>query len=627
MALDARGVTSLKAQFESRYSSQRFLDEKMLALYIQRHSIEGREPPADLPFRPLGTGFVGLMVDQDVAILGGDFSIRVSPSAASGQTGEREASGVLEPFINTSFRTMQKYAEVWRPLVKDSRIYGRAFAIGPLPAPFFWGMNDELSQLYTRLETGDKEKARADIKAYYEGNFPIAWSHWNAKDVYCTYTPKHQPNQVIYTRKMYAGQIVDEWGEDALPDRKRSVGPLTLGKKGYSDSERPDVVHYVDKEVYSVVVPDRTDPRMAYSWEHRMNCTPVTFAETNRLPENEHGWVWAGAHFHIRESIHALDDAYTEWRTSIRQDPRSPLVATVNAEQRGLIGWPNEIKMPSVPGEVINLLTDEKLDRAPIPQMNPEIAGFIDRMTNIVGLLGVRRDALMGAGPSGQSAVHLNVAQTLEKGELAEAKNGLERALVSATKLLLRSVQALAEEYPDAPDTITAAPAGKKADAISVTAEDVRGQEDRVSATIDLNLPVNEGLMVQAYAMAVQSKGLDPYSARERFLRVENPADIDDKWLEYDAFQIAGDVVKSVIAARTAGGLQAIGQNPALLKKIGSLSEFAIMGLTRAFGAGAQGATPVTPPQVGPSPGRSLANLPGAVQNPTQQPQQGLTLP
>ena len=599
-------VASLASTLQSRYGGQRSLDDMMRALYLQKHRIEGKAPTTpDVTFRAVGTGFVGLLVDQDVSILGGSWTARVA--AVGGADEERHVSGKLEPVIIISFAKMQDAVEVWRPLVKDSRNYGRAFALGPIPAPFFWGTQGELGELYKRLEDAvddDKPARRRDIDAYYQGNFPVVWRRWNAPDVYCTLNDRNQPSEAVYCRKMYASDIADRFGADALPNRRRSVGPLALGAKGYKDSEEIEVLDYLNGKYYAVVIPDRTDPRVAHQWEHRMGCTPVTFAETNRLPENEYGWRWAGAALHIRESIHALDDAYSDWRTHIRQSPRTPLIAKVNAEARGqLDGWPNQITVTGGENETINMLIDETLERGPIPGLNPDVPAFIDRMTNIVGLLGVRRDALMGTGPSGQSAVHLNVAQTLEKGELAEAKTGLERGLRRAVQLLFRSFISLSEEYPDAPTEI---PVGGK---LKIEASDVKGYEDLVQVTIDLNLPINEGLAVQAAAQAIASRLLDPYSARERFLRVENPMEIDDRWAEYELFQDALAVARTLIQARVAGGLEAIAQNPALLKRLSSLPEYAQQGIAAAFGANGAPTRPGESPVATPNVGRSQANV------------------
>lgn len=572
-------MQSFKTRVEMRYSGQRALDQTMADLYIQKHRIEGMKPPTDMRYRPVGTGFVGLLVDQDVSILGGDWTARVN---ALNEGDERHVSQKLEPAIAVGFDLMQKYNEVWRPLVRDSRIYGRFVALGPLPVPAFWG-TDELKELHEKLENAEgtrKGEIRKEINEYYVLHFPIAWRRWNPPDVYCTFNEKYQPSEVAYCRQMYAAEIADSFGEDALPDRKRSVGPLTMGRKGYKDDEEVDIIEYVNGSYYAVVVPDKTDPRMAHTWEHGMGCTPVTFGETNVLPDNQNDWKWGGAALHIRESIHALDDAYTDLRTIIRAWPKSPLVVTHNTEARGqLDGWPQQVAVTGQENEVIALVENETITRAPLPETNLNIYEFIDRMTNIVALLGVRRDALMGQGPSGQSAVHLNVAQTLEKGELAEAKKGLERGLKHAVELFFRSIESLSNETEG---STTEIPIGQH---LRLSAKDVKGRGDFVQTTIDLNLPINEGLAVQAAAQAVQSRLLDPWSARERFLRVENPAAIDDRWLQYELFQISGEVAKTITGARVAGGLEAIASNPALAKKMASLSEFALAGIAAAYTA------------------------------------------
>lgn len=574
---DAQYVGKLKSTLESRFSGQRALDSKMLDVYLQKHRIEGREPAPEVGLRPVGTGFAGLLVDQDAAVLAGDVSWRVYPRG--GAQAERHASDVLEPFVQTAFKVLQSDAEVWMPMIVDSRIYGRAWAIGPLPAPMFWG-TDDLKEMYKRLEGEEGEKKqsiRDEIEDYYAGNFPIVWRHWNARDVFCTWNERAQPSELIYTRKMYSGDIVDRWG-DVLPK----------GRK-YKDSEQIDVLDYVNGKYLAVVVADKNDPQVPHVWEHRMGCVPVTFADAGRLPDNEQGWMWAGAAFHIREMIHALDDTLTDMRTLVRESPTSPPVVYLNVEARGqLEGWPSNIQVKQ--GETVNLLTDERIERAPVPQVNIDAYQLFDRLQSIANMVGVRRDALIGTGPSGQSAVHLNEANQIAKAELKRAHQGLQRGATRFAKLLFKSVTALSQEYPDAPDKVTIRPADPKlkSKAISVGPLDVKGWDELVEASIDLNLPINENAQVLNYQLATESMMLDPLSARERYGRIENPAEIDDKRHEWQWGEAIAQLATNVLLARAGQGLENVQVDAAELEaKLAAAPPFAQEVFARFSGANA----------------------------------------
>lgn len=560
-------VQELKTTLETRYGGQRSLDQKMLDVYTQKHMIEARQPSEDMPLRPVGTGFAGLLVDQDVAVLAGDVSFRVYPRG--GAKAERHASDVLEPFIQSAWKVLQADVEVWTPMIVDSRVYGRAWAIGPIPAPMFWG-TDDLREMYERLDTADdgkKKGIRDEIDDYYGANFPIVWRHWNARDVYCTWNERAQPSEVLYCRKMYAADIVDRWGDSALPER---------GKR-YRDSEQLDVLDYINSRYLAVQVPDKADPRVAHQWEHRMGCTPVTFADAGRLPDNEHGWMWAGAAFHIRELVHALDDTLTDMRTLIRESPTSPPVVYLDAEARGqLDGWPTNIQVKA--GETVNLLKDEKIERAPVPQINIDAYQVFDRLRSIAEMVGVRRDALVGTGPSGQSAVHLNEANQIAKAELKRAHQGLQRGATRFAKLLFKAVTALSEEYPDAPDKVTIRPAirGVASKAIEVGPEDVKGWEEMVEASIDLNLPVNENANALNFQLTTQSNALSIPSARERYLDVENPLEEDDKRHEWMWNEAIAQLATNVLLARAGGALESATIDEAQLRdKYAQLPAFA----------------------------------------------------
>ena len=63
---DPKYIPRLKSSLEARESGQTTLDEKMRDLFLQRHVIEGRKPESpDIQFKPVGTGYAGLMIDKN----------------------------------------------------------------------------------------------------------------------------------------------------------------------------------------------------------------------------------------------------------------------------------------------------------------------------------------------------------------------------------------------------------------------------------------------------------------------------------------------------------------------------------------------------------------------------------
>jgi hypothetical protein len=434
----------------------------------------------------------------------------------------------------------------------------------------FWG-TDSLKEMYDRLEGEDNEREkkaiREEIEDYYGSNFPVAWRHWNAKDVYCTWNERAQPSEVIYCRKMYAHDIMDRWGEGSLPSRN----------KPFRGDEELEVLDYVNGKYLAVVIPDKKDPKVPHQWEHGMGCVPVTFVDAGKLPENDHGWMWAGAAFHIREMVHALDDTLTDMRTLIRESPTSPPVVYLNVEQRQqLEGWPLNLQVKQ--GETINLLTDERIERAPVPQVNIDAYQVFDRLRSLAEMVGVRRDALIGTGPSGQSAVHLNEANQIAKAELKRAHQGLQRGATQFARNLFKSVIALSKEYADAPDKVTVRPANPKLKSkeIAVGPEDVKGWSEMVDASIDLNLPVNENANALNFQLTTEANALSIPSARERYLGIENPLEEDEKRHEWLWGESLAQLATNVLLARAGGGLETATVNEAELEaKYAQLPAFA----------------------------------------------------
>lgn len=579
-------IQTLKTSLESRESGQTRLDEQTRDLILQRHVIEGKAPESpDIQFKPVGTGYAGLMADQDISVLLGDITWRVYPRG--GAKAEDHASDRLEPFISSAFSVMQEYHETWPLMVQDAVTYGRFWGIGPLPAPSFWG-DDTIRKMYERLEDAEDENkpgVRGEISEYKAGNFPIVWRQWDSINVKATWSDRGEPSEVLYLRKMYAAQIVERWGDSALPDRKRSVGPVTMGTKGYKDDEELDVIEYVNGTYVASVIPAGDDTRVPHQWEHHMHCTPVTFGDCGRLGANPYGWRWKGAVFNLRELIPSIDEAMSDWRTLIREAPTSPFAVFLDAEQRAsLEGWPLNLQIKA--GETANFLKGEELRRGPMPEINPALLGYINVARDLAHMGGARREALggPGLGPSGQSAVHLNEANQIAKAELKRAHLGLQRGLTRAVRLLLKSVPALSEEFPEAPDEVVVRPAlpSKSSKEIAVTPEDVRGWGHLVEANIDLNLPIDQGQQALIYKSLTESLGLDHVAARQSILRIENPQEVDRRRREWQWEETIAQLATNVLTARAGGALEAATVDEGQLReKFSRLPQFAQEVFTR----------------------------------------------
>src|SRR3990167_1151243 len=174
-------VKELATNLKADAAGQNNLDLRMGRMYMGRQPMEAN--PSREGVRRIDTGLAAVVIDQDVAVLDGEWKINIL--ARGSQDAERHASDTLEPFASGALKIMQKRS-VQYPVVLDIDIYGRAFTLGPLPAPQFWG-TPEYMELIDEFAKAEDEKDRAlaesALERYRRKNFPIIWRHFAAPSV------------------------------------------------------------------------------------------------------------------------------------------------------------------------------------------------------------------------------------------------------------------------------------------------------------------------------------------------------------------------------------------------------------------------------------------------------------
>ncbi|HLA82355.1 MAG TPA: phage portal protein, partial [Thermoleophilia bacterium] len=398
------------------------------------------------------------------------------------------------------------------PVTLDIDIYGRAFTLGPLPAPQFWGDPELLRLIEEMEESGDGEP----IERFKRKNFPLVWRHMSAPSVYPVFGDDGDLSEIVVCRKMKAREIRDRWGAEYAEDSKSTA-----------DIE---VIEYANKAYVATVIPGKKDARTPLSWEHLMGRVPYAFFEGKRAPENDYGIQWRGALFSLEETIQAIDETVTDIRTSIRDDIERPIVVRVNPEIRGTMdGWPQTIDLKK--NVTTNILPGEDFPEVPGRQIRVDAYQLIDRLKMIADQVGVRRDPLIGGGPPGESAVRLNVANQAAKAELKQEKSGLERGATQCVELIFESVAALSRQFPDAPDKVYVRMADNEhgSKEIAVTPANVESWEPLVDVTIPQNLPVDQVGLAQNASILKQNKLLSTRTLMQRDLGISNPVEEQDR--------------------------------------------------------------------------------------------------
>ena len=267
-------------------------------------------------------------------------------------------------------------------------------------------------------------------------------------------------------------------------------------------------------------------------------------------------------------------------------------------------GWPREVKVGS--GINTELLINEEIGRVPVPEITQDAFSFLSIMKGLVDQVATNRPALQGTGPSGQSAVNLATSNAIGKAELKRAHRSLNRFLTKSARLIFASVIALSKSFPDIPDEVTVRhrSARNRSEEISASPGDVTDYFHLVQVTVSLNLPVTQGVDAQNASVGIQSGAVDPVTAREMYLGIENPLEIDERWGQFQLRKSAVAIINAMLIQKLTASAQA-GTIPVeqLVKQSFSLPQAAQQALMMALGEDGV--------DIGgdvPSPGRSANN-------------------
>jgi len=563
--MDAHSVDELRTRLESRSTNQRAMDDRLLDIYLQKSFLELKGSSTGLPARPVGTGLGGFMVDQRVAVLTGPLFLRMA--ARGGQTADRHASDVLEPYMNGGLQCLNDEVEFRGLIEQDQGLYGEAYAL-VIPAPFFWASEE-------MREMAGRKASKKEFEDYKKQYIPIVIRHWDTRATLVVNNDRGEPSAALYCRKMCADDIVARWGESYLPQR---------GTK-YKDSEEIEVTDYVNRTEIGTVIGRGKTASSPPSWQHHMGVTPIAHFTGGRLPANPYGLTRKGFLFHARELLPSMDETMSDVRTNIRDFTTADPYVLVNPEIRGALeGWPSTVQHKA--GEWVNILPGEDVGRMPVPQITIDAYQYLAKAREMLDLTSLR-EGLSGTGPSGQSAVHLTGSNQISKAELQPYHDGLKRGYKKVGELLLRCPAALVAEFPNSDEKITVRYKDQKHQSkeIAVTPTDTKDWYKLVTAEIELNLPISEGGNVQNYSIVTKAGGLSEATARERYLNVQNPYEEADKIAEESLYKAIVMLATQYLTQRASGAIEQQGAlSPSgLMQQAANLPQFAQEALAKSM--------------------------------------------
>ena len=591
----AQDIQAYYKRQQARYSSQSALDSWMLDMYLQENLISARAPDkAGTSVTRVKAGLAGLTVDQDTNVLSGEKRSHVTPR------GDDDHAENLEAFVDGSMHVMEEEDPVTDPGVQDLRILGRIASLGPIPDPKLWG-DEEIQKLTEEMAEAEdsetyKEKDKA-VEAFKRDNFPIVWQHIPADSFFPSFKRGRELSKCVWVKKMYRDDVEAEFGDVLEAEDKKT--------------DEIEVLEYADQYVCKTVLNTSTAKEVR-RWEHGMRVggrrvVPVSFEEVDRLPANSKGWIWKGALFHVRGLMESYDAVLTDLQQNIHEYTTTGTFTKLNPELRtGVDGWPKEAKVG--PGINTQLLTGEDVGRVPVPEITQTTFAFLGLAKGLLDQVATNRPALQGTGPSGQSAVNLATSNAIGKAELKRSHRSLNRWLTKSARLIFASVIALNKSFPDIPDGVTVRyrTASKRSKEIAVKPADVKDYFHLVQVNVSLNLPVTQGVDAQNASVGIQSGAVDPITAREMYLNLENPLEVDERWAQYQLRKSAVAIINAMLIQRLTASAQA-GQIPIdkLIEQSFSTTQAAQQALMMALNEDGVDTSAFTGV---PSPGRSANN-------------------
>jgi hypothetical protein len=561
---DPKDVQEMANDLRGRVNGrQKSLDDEAVQQYLQTYSLSLYDPKQNTDTRgesdvkAVGTGMVGFLVDQDVSVLHSKPWNTVL--GLGGKTADIHASGTLEPWLNTAIWLGTRGIKVWDKGVLDLRTIGR-FWSKVLPAPQLLA-GDELEELVEELNKLIGREASAElIKQQNEkidewklNNPAIVW-RYVGRNTYAVYDDMGRSETV-------------EWRKVERQVVESLMGSVPDDLKG----REIEVIEYANDEFVATILPGeggripsgkRGVGFLKAPWEHGLGVNPYVLIEGDPVPENDQGWFYRGAAFHMRKMLPAVDEVMSDLRTNFHAETISPPMIESDIELRVKHGL-EEKAIEVNPNETVKLLKGEKAGRFPTAQINPDALRFVAMAQQFANQSGLFRPALTGAMLSGQSAVGLEESRQIATAELKVPHAALEQGFADVGERFFRAVISLARDFPDTLSEITVREADEKnqSRAITVNTKDVKPYIHLVRGEIKLAIPTNEGIQINNAIAASnpQHPLVSDDSARARWLGDKNPTEEGNRIIAQQLVQAGTQALAQVLLQRLQLGIGQMG--------------------------------------------------------------------
>lgn len=526
---DAKDIFDLSTELEGTFGQQRALDTLVLSQYLQRHIIEAPKPKGKqniIPIKPVGSGFVARVCNEDISFLSAPFFLRVNAPKADLEKKASELEGAFMGGLNLAGERNCHIRGI-----KDLAIFGRCWW-NVYPNPKLWSGID-----FDHEEDETDEEYNERVAAFKRDNFPIIWRYVEARNTWPTWKGNGDLDQVVEIRSMTRRQIEHDYGPGVIVE--------TPSKK-YGAREELKVIEYADDKECKTVVCSGS-PMIAYEYTHGLGVNPYVIAEMPPPPPNEYGWFWTGSSFDLRHIVEEIDGRLSDINWNIRQATRGGKVAYISPDLRASdpesMGSPPSIDI--TPDGLTVMWVGEDIKPLAPSETNLDVFRFIELVTGFARESHIR-PILTGALQSGQSGVLYNTAVQLAEKDFGPTLDSLKDAAKAIGQRFLRSARVITQDGETLP--IYAAQNGT-AYSLELSNKDTRGWDNLIQARISVAVPLNEQAQIATAKLATSSQPGSPaiMSVRTASTRYAGIEDRDYEQQAIDSERLSQAAIDSLI--------------------------------------------------------------------------------
>lgn len=502
---DAEHIIRFAERMEKKWSSQKTLDDILLAYYLMGNELDTASSSDGKEKKPFRSGIIGQLQKEDAALLGMNPGLHVMPVDPEDIDDKRHVNDLLEPWLVGVWHESQ-VEPVWSRGPLDLIVF-RRFWSNVYPHPKLWA-NDEYQEMVERMvrakEDKDAEKIasiRKEIREFRRDILPIRWRYVSPRNTWSAHNGEIALPEVIEIRKMTKQEIAYAFGEKAVP------GDYRDSKHG--DSTPIDVYEWANHQWCATVIGSKDDPKTVRKFEHALGVNPYVLIEAELLPENEKGLRWGGAAFHAQNMIDTFDELLTEYRNLVREYTRSPIIISHDpnfenpTELTG--GRPTPIRYE--PGVQLDIWTTESISRGEVPALNPEAYQFLQEVKQLIERTQIR-PVQRGQILSGQSNNAFTTAAQMSEREFDPITQAQAKGAKEICKRFFRCVISLNKDYEDSEiDKVAIFDNFKGKGLLEVGPKDVRGRERAIQPRMERAVPLNRNIQVQV-AQAEKTLGV-----------------------------------------------------------------------------------------------------------------------